>query len=141
MSGKVENSKPTKDQNKQQNIRNIEVGKFYLIHDRSGIGHPGLILEKNDVRNRYLVARFDSDKFGEIPKFKRGIRHITLLSQPTDTKVKNSYVRNRPFLCKRKEIGIPLPDLKLNSKDQKLINDVSKRKPEYSKSLTKKSHR
>ena len=27
------------------------------------------------------------------------------------------------------------------SKDQKLINDVSKRKPEYSKSLTKKSHR
>ena len=131
----------TQNQNIQQTNKVIEIGKFYLIHDRSGIGHPGLVLENDDLHNRYLIARFDSDKIGEVPKYIRGIRHIKLLSHPTDSKVVNSYVRNRPFLCKRKEIGIPLPDLSLHKDDEYIIRNVQNKKPEYSKSLTKKSHR
>ena len=60
-------------------IKNIEIGKFYFIHDGSKTGHPGLIISKDDNANRYLVVRFDSDKFGDIPKIQRGVRHITML--------------------------------------------------------------
>ena len=75
------------DQNKKQaktNLRNIQVGKFYLIHDKSKLRHPGYILEKDDQNNRYLVARFDSDKAGDVPKFSKGVRHITPLLYPTE---------------------------------------------------------
>ena len=137
---KTSNVAQSQDLNKEQS-KVIEVGKFYLIHDRSGIGHPSFVLEKDDLHNRYLIARFDSDKIGEVPKYIRGIRHIKLLSHPTDSKVVNSYVRNRPFLCKRKEIGIPLPGLSLHKDDEYIIRNVQNKKPEYSKSLTKKSHR
>ena len=132
------------DQNKNHdktNIRNIQVGKFYLIHDKSRIGHPGYVLEKDDQNNRYLVARFDSDKADEIPKFSRGARHITQLAHPTDNKVVRSYVRNRPFLCKRKDIGIELKDFSINPDDLALVKSVAKNNPELSSSLTKKSPR
>lgn len=52
-------------------IKKIELGKFYTIHDGSKNGHPGLIVWKNDELNRYLVVKFDSDKKGEIPKKKQ----------------------------------------------------------------------
>lgn len=122
-------------QSKPALIKKIEVGKFYLIHDKSRIGHPGLIIRKDEVNNRYLVIRFDSDKPGSVPKYKRGVRHITKLSTPTDKNVVNSYVRNRPFLCKRKDIGIELKDLKIDSRDMYLIYKICKRNPEKSSSF------
>ena len=38
-------------------IKNIEVGKFYLIHDGSDTGQPGLIVQKDDANNRYFRER------------------------------------------------------------------------------------
>lgn len=125
------------NQNSSSNTKNIEVGKFYFIHDKSHTGHPGLIIKKDDGNNRYLVIRFDSDKPGDVTKESRRVRHITKLKHPTDTKVVNSYARNRPFLCKRKDIGKCLEDLSLHSDDFELIKSISAREPELSSSLKK----
>ena len=111
------------DMENKTRIKLIEVGKFYFIHDDSKTGHPGFVVWKDDTANRYLVARFDSDKEGDIPKTERGIRHITKLKHATDSNVVNSYVRNRPMLCKRKDFGIiDLSNMNLHpSKDYQLI--------------------
>lgn len=66
--------------------KNIEIGKFYFIHDGSKTGHPGFVVWKDDKKNRYLVIRFDSDKFGDVPKKDRGVKHITKLNHPTEKK-------------------------------------------------------
>ena len=132
--------KQMKQDNQTNNTRTIEVGKFYFIFDRSKCGHPGFVVSKNDEANRYLVVRFDSDKPKDKAKEDRGIRHIIKLKHPTDAKVKNSYVRNRPFLCKRKDIGKCLNDLKLHRDDYALIKSISMNKPELSSSLKKKKN-
>ena len=128
----------TKEKNNTQ-IKNIEVGKFYFIHDGSKTGHPGLVVWKDDDANRYLVVRFDSDKPGDIPKKDRGVKHITKLSHPTSVDVVNSYVRNRPMLCKRKDIGNIFPqNMNINPKDQTIIDNVSLKEPELAPSIKKK---
>lgn len=122
-------------------IKNIEIGKFYFIHDGSKTGHPGLIISKDDNANRYLVVRFDSDKFGDIPKIQRGVRHITMLVHPTSDDVKNSYVHNRPMLCKRKDIGSELFNLLVHDEDAIIIEKVSANAPEMSPSLRNKKQK
>ena len=119
-------------------IKNIEIGKFYFIHDGSKTGHPGFVVWKDDEANRYLVVRFDSDEIGDIPKMYRGVRHITILSHPTTNDVKNSYVHNRPMLCKRKDIGGELPKMSLSKDDLNIIENVSMNNPEMSPSLRNK---
>lgn len=126
-----------KKQETPQLTKKIEIGKFYLIHDGSKSGHPGYVVWKNDDINRYLVVRFDSDKYGDIPKKDRGIKHITKLKQPTSDMVMNSYVHNRPMLCKRKDIGIFLLNLTLSDEDMDLIGKISKHNAELSQSLKK----
>ena len=118
-------------------IKTIEVGKFYLIHDGSKTGHPGFVVWKNDETNRYLVVRFDSDKPGDVPKKDRGVKHITKLNHPTDNLVVNSYARNRPLLCKRKDIGGELLGLSISQEDKEIIDSISDRAPELSGSLRK----
>ena len=49
----------------------------------------------------------------------------------------NSYIHNRPMLCKRRDIGIELLDLTIDYKDQKLIDVVSTRYRELAPSLRK----
>ena len=51
------------NQNSSIPTKKIELGKFYFIHDGSKTGHPGLVIWKDDENNRYLVVRFDSDKY------------------------------------------------------------------------------
>ena len=122
----------------EKRIKVIEVEKFYFIHDGSKIGHPGFVVWKDDEANRYLVIRFDSDKPGVSPtKKERGIKHITQLLHPTCNQVMNSYVHNRPTLCKRKDIGIPLPNLVLSEDDRPLIDRITNRSPELAPSLKK----
>ena len=125
-------------ENNNQPIKLIEVGKFYFIHDGSSTGHPGLVVWKDDEKNRYLVIRFDSDKPGEIPKKDRGIKHITRLSHVIEPRIVNSYVKNRPLLCKRKDIGKPLSDLVVHQEDHCIIDKISNREPEISNSLKRK---
>ena len=118
-------------------MKNIEAGKIYFIHDGSKTGHPGYIVWKDDNRNRYLVIRFDSDKIGEVPKKDRGVKHITRLSHPTEKGIVNSYVHNRPMLCKRKDIGKEKIDMHISKEDYKIIFKISKKPIEYSPSTRK----
>ena len=125
----MENNKP---------IKNIEVGKFYLVHDGSKTGHPGFVVWKNDETNRYLVIRTDSDKPGVKTKEQKGEKHITKLKHPTEDKVANSYVHNRPMMCKRKDIGSKeLIGMHFHDDDLELIKNISKRNPEYSPTFNK----
>ena len=118
------------------NTKVILVGNFYFVHDGSKTGHPGLIVWKDDEKNRYLVVRFDSDKFDtEFTKEQRRVKHITKLKHPIDDKVMNSYVRNRPTLCKRKDIGFLMNNLKINKEDLATIKRVANNKPELGPSL------
>ena len=117
-------------------IKIIEVGKFYFIHDGSKTGHPGYLVWKDDENNRYLFIRFDSDKFDvTLTKEKRGIKHITKLKSPTSPLVMNSYVHNRPMLCKRKDIGSELSGLLISNDDMSLIKEIANKNPELSRSL------
>lgn len=119
-------------------VKKIEVGKFYFIHDGSKTGHPGLVVWKDDEKNRYLVIRTDSDKFGDVPKKDRGEKHITLLKHPTEEKVMNSYVHNRPMMCKRKDIGSKeLVGMCFHEEDMELIKKISSRNSEYTPTFNK----
>ena len=118
--------------------KNIEVGKFYFIHDGSKTGHPGFVIWKNENNNRYLVIRFDSDKFGvDLTKEQRRVQHITKLSHPTSNSVMNSYVHNRPMLCKRKDIGSELVGLSISLEDLEIIETIGQKNPELAPSLRK----
>ena len=46
--------------------KTIEVCKFYFIHDDSSTGHPGYIVWKDDVANRYLVVAIKKVKYQKI---------------------------------------------------------------------------
>ena len=121
-------------------IKIIEVGKFYFAHDGSKTGHPCYVVSKDDEKNEYLVVKFDSDKPGDIPKKDRGIRHITKLNVVISDSLATSYVKNRPLLCKRKDIWAhELSDLKIDESDLDTINQIAKRTPVYSTSFKKKN--
>ena len=126
-------------ENNNQPIKLIEVGKFYLIHDGSKTGHPGLVVWKDDEKNRYLVIRTESDKEGNISKRELERQHLIDLKHPTDENVIKSYVRTKPMMCKRKDIGgKELVGMSIHPDDQPIIDMVSSRKPQYSRSFKKK---
>lgn len=117
--------------------KTIEIGKFYFLHDGSKTGHPGYLIWKDDDANRYLFVKCDSDKYGETPKTERGVRHITKLSHTIGDNVATSYVKNRPLLCKRKDIGKLLSDLSIHPEDLEIVIKISKNNPELGPSLRK----
>ena len=120
-------------------IKNIKVGKFYLVHDGSKTGHPGYVIWKDDSKNRYLVIRTESDKSGNVSKRDLNRQHLIDLKHPTDKNVIKSYIRTKPMLCKRKDIGSKeLIDMRIHPDDMKIVLIVSKRNPQYSRSFKKK---
>lgn len=120
-----------------QTIKNIEIGKFYLIHDGSKTGHPGFVLQKDDEANRYLVIITESDKIGNVSKREADKRHLTDLDYPTEDKVAKSYIKKRPVLCKRKDIGKELIGMSFHPNDYDKVEFVSKQIPVKAPSLRK----
>ena len=118
----------------------IEVGKFYLIHDGSKTGHPGFVVWKDDEENRYLVVLTESDKDGNASKREKDKRHLTDLDYPTEEKVIKSYIKNRPMMCRRRDIGgKELVGMSFHPSDMEKVNNVSKQKPQLSPSNNKKA--
>ena len=118
--------------------KKIEVGKFYLIFDGSRTGHPGFVVWKDDEKNRYLVIITESDKFGNNSKRETDKRHLTDLDYPTESKVAKSYIKKRPMLCKRKDIGKKeLVGMQFHYSDFKKVLFVSREKPVMSPSIKK----
>ena len=118
-------------------IKTIEVGKFYLIHDGSKTGHPGFVMWKDDKANRYLFVITESDKNGNVSKRESDKRHLTDLDHPTEDRVIKSYIKKRPMLCKRKDIGKELSGMRFHPDDYEKIDFVSKQTPINGPSLIK----
>lgn len=126
------------NQNSSTNTKNIEVGKFYLIFDGSRTGHPGFVIWKDDEKNRYLVIITESDKFGNKSKRETDKRHLTDLDYPTESTVAKSYIKKRPMLCKRKDIGKKeLVGMRFHNSDFEKVLFVSRQKPVMSPSIKK----
>jgi len=93
-----------------QAIKNISVGKFYLIYDGSYPGHPGLIVWKDDKANLYLAIKFGTSS----------VKNNVLFKYPIDEKITNSYVFKRFFLGKRKDFGSHALD-RLHVKEEDIL--------------------
>jgi len=126
------------NKNPASTTKKIEVGKFYLIFDGSRTGHPGFVIWKDDKKNRYLVVITESDKFGNKTKRETDKRHLTDLNYPTEPRVAKSYIKKRPMLCRRKDIGNKeLIGMKIHNSDFDKVLYVSKQKPVLSPSNKK----
>ena len=95
--------------------RHLEKGKFYIVNK-----HPGLIVLKNDKKNIYIAMITGTSQH----------RHQTKLKHPTETKVKVSFVNNRPVQGKRKHFGSrELVGMKIHHDDRITIKIIKRRKP------------
>ena len=115
-----------------KSIKNIEIGKYYLIHDGSEKGHPGLVIWKDDDANLYFLIKFGST----------GNDSNILLPHKLSKDVENNYVYKRPFLAKRKDIGKEWAfDYDINDEDKTLLNDIVNNNPTYSTNINRKNKR
>lgn len=111
--------------------KNLKEGCFYLTHDGSKSGHPGMIYWKNDEKNLYLAFKTDTSS---------GPHRIEI--SKTENKVKKSFVSTRPFLGKRKDFGSKILDkMSFSVEDYDILITISKREPNYSKSINRKDKR
>ena len=112
--------------------KKVEKDHFYLIHDGSRTGHPGLIFWKNDEANLYLAIKFGTtDNQNNIQ-----------LKHPISKTISKSYVYKKPLLLKRKDIGKELlNDIRINIEDFKTVEQIKNIFPSLSKSVNRKSKR
>ena len=108
-------------------VRNIEVGKIYLLFDGSKGGHPGLIVWKDDDMNLYIAIKFGTTKNdGNIPL------------QYQIVEGKKSYIYKRLFVGKRKDIGKKeFKDFSLTDEVIKQYEDIRSNKLMFSKNVSK----
>ena len=98
--------------NPKPTIKNIEIGKFYFIHDGSKTGHPGLIVWKDDLNNLYIAIKFGSTANS----------HNFPLGRAVGKGIKQSFIYKRAFLGKRKDYsGAVLNDMSVSKEDYKMI--------------------
>lgn len=121
-----------------ENIKNLEVGMFYHLHDGSDKGHPGYLVWKDDVANLYLAIKFGSSANKD--------NELLIDKISDDPKYKHSYIYKRLFLGKRKDFAYShKKDLKLpinNNHDKSLIDSViTNDHPVFSTSINRKSKR
>ena len=65
-------------------------------------------------------------------------RHLTDLDYPTESTVAKSYIKKRPMLCKRKDIGKKeLVGMRFHNSDFEKVLFVSRQKPVMSPSIKK----
>ena len=95
--------------------KHLEKGRFYVVNK-----HPGLIVFKNDRKNVYVAVVTGTSKG----------RHQIRLKHPTESKVRRSYLNNRPVKGKRKHFGShELKGMRVHSEDRIIIKIVQRRKP------------
>jgi len=74
----------------KQSLKIIKVNHFYLIHDGSRNGHPGLVFWKDDIANLYLAIKFGTTKN----------QNNASLKHPISKNIMNSYVYKKTFIVK-----------------------------------------
>ena len=111
----------------------IEVGNFYLIHDGSKTGHPGLIIWRDEVKNLYLAIKFGTTSSKD--NFK--------LQCALSNDITTSYCYKRLFLGKKKNFGSKqLTKLTISNHDlSALIKKFDFLNPTYSQDIHRKDKR
>ena len=110
-------------------IKNIEVGKFYLIHDGSKTGHPGFVIWKNDIYNLYLFIKVGTTKNN----------NNEILKESLSNDKATHYIYKRPFLGKRKDFGSKVfKDMLVSEELKSLADIISKTNPVESQSINRK---
>ena len=113
-------------------IKNIEIGKFYLIHYGSKTGHPGFVVWKDDSANLYLLI-----KFGSVQN-----KDNMIFPYQLSNDVNKNLIYKRPYLAKRKNIGKEwVFDFCLSNDSREVFNQVLKNKPVFSKDINRKDRR
>ena len=98
-------------------MKRIKKGKFYVVKR-----HPGFIISADEQKNKYLAVVTGTSK---------DTRHKTQLNHPIEPGVKESYVKNRPVLGKKKHFGShELVGLRFHPDDMPLVEEISRRKPQ-----------
>lgn len=115
------------------NIRKIiEIDKYYLIHDGSKTGHPGVIIWKDDECNLYLAVKIGTS---------RNNNNKLLLESVSNDQVAH-YVYNKPFLGKRKDFGSKVfLDLVVTDELRSMFGSYLTTNPTESKSINRKDRR
>jgi hypothetical protein len=99
--------------------KHLEKGIFYLHNDING-GHPSLIYEKNDKKNRYKAIQFTHVKGSDRTELKHNIN---------SNDNRKCYVINYPIIDKRKKFGSKeLTNFKVHKEDKNLINKIKRKK-------------
>ena len=113
--------------------KKLRKGRFYLVHDGSKTGHPGMIVWKNDNKNLYLSLTTETTYNKDLIR----------LSHSTDKSTHISYVHKRPFLGRRKDYGSKeMTDMKFNKYDKKrILRKIIRNKPRYSSNINRKGER
>ena len=107
----------------------IEVGKFYLIHDGSKTGHPGLVIWKNDEYNLYLAIKIGTSSNKDNLMLKELVSKENICH----------YVYKRPFLGKRKDFGSKsFVDLTITDELSFYVESYFDIRPVESKSINRK---
>ena len=113
-------------------MKNIELGKFYTIHDGSSHGHPGLIVWKDDDANLYLAVKIGTSK-------NKGNRKLKDCLSPN---ISSHYVYIRPFLGKRKDFwDKPFMNIQVSKEFKIKCDQIIKMAPVESKSINRKDRR
>ena len=109
--------------------KTIEIGKFYLIHDGSKTGHPGLVIWKNDEYNLYLLIKIGTSSNKDNLVLKELISKENICH----------YVYKRPFLGKRKDFGSKsFVDLTITDELSSYVESYFDIRPVESKSINRK---
>ena len=110
--------------------KNLKEGCFYLTHDGSKSGHPGMIYWKNDEKNLYLAITTGSSEKGD--------PHFIELTEPTDKSVKKSFVNKKPFLGNRRDFdGKEKKNMSFHIGDYKILIKVCENSPRVGKRIKK----
>ena len=116
--------------NTNKPIKTIDVGSFYHFYDGSPSGHPALVIWKDDKFNLYLLIKFGSTKN------KNNIELIKPIGE-----AKKSYIYKRPYLVKRKDLGVSFGEEMVYEDKDKLIDSILIKDPIESKNIKRKDRR
>ena len=96
--------------------KHLEKGRFYHRSDSKG-GHPSLIYEKNDRKNKYKTLVFTSSHAEGTKKLKNSI--------DTSNPKKKYYVHLKIYIGKRRDFGRKvLTRLKVQKEDKTLLKII-----------------
>ncbi len=105
----------------------VKKNKFYMSFYRDKLGHPSLVVDKNDNGNKILIVKFTTEKtYKDAEK-----KPLNYCIDPKADKNKKSYIVKYPFIVKGKNLYYKkqYENFRIHKSDNFRVKNVSKRKP------------